>query len=81
MASPTVGWTEGTSVIAPAPLLDALSAAGTVVELTGNLTLSVRGGDYGTTRATITGVAGVKSIGSVIDVVAGVSAPSERSAR
>lgn len=81
VASPTVGWTESALIVAPAPLLEALSTEGTVVELSGNLMLSVRGGDFGTTRATVTGVVGLKSIGSVIDVVGAMSAPSERSAR
>ena len=76
-----VGWTEGASVVAPAPLLDALARAGTVVELSGNLMLSVRGGDYGTTRATVTGVAGVKSLGSVIEAVSAMATAPERASR
>lgn len=81
LASPAVGWTEGTSVVAPAPLLEALSPPGTVVELTGSLTLTIRGGDYGSTRTTVTGVSGVKALGSVLDLVGSMSAPAERSAR
>lgn len=81
LASPTVGWTEGASVIAPAPLLEALAPAGTVVELSGNLMLSIRGGDYGATRATVTGVAGVKSLGSVIEAVSAMAATPERASR
>lgn len=81
LASPAVGWTEGASVVAPAPLLEALSPAGTVVELTGNLTLTIRGGDFGSTRATVTGVSGVKALGSVLDVVSAMPAPAERSTR
>ena len=81
LASPMVGWTEGASVVAPAPLLDALARAGTVVELSGNLMLSVRGGDYGTTRATVTGVAGVKSLGSVIEAVSAMATAPERASR
>ena len=81
LASPTVGWTEGASVIAPAPLLEALAPAGTVVELSGNLMLSIRGGDYGATRATVTGVAGVKALGSVIEAVSAMAATPERASR
>ncbi len=81
LASPTVGWTEGASVVAPAPVLDALSPAGTVVEITGQLVLSVRGGDYGSTRATVSGVAGVRPLGSAIEAVTALSAPTERASR
>jgi hypothetical protein len=81
LASPTVGWTEGASVVAAAPVLDSLSASGTVVEITGQLVLSVRGGDYGTTRATVTGVAGIRPLGSAIEAVSALSAPAERASK
>ena len=81
LASPTVGWTEGASVVAPAPVLEALSAAGTVVEITGQLMLSVRGGDYGTTRATVTGVGSIRALGSAIEAVSALAAPAERASR
>jgi hypothetical protein len=81
LASPTVGWTEGASVVAPAPVLESLSAAGTVVEITGQLVLSVRGGDYGSTRSTVTGVANVRPLGSAIEAVSALAAPTERASR
>jgi hypothetical protein len=81
LASPTVGWTEGASVVAPAPVLEALSASGTVVEITGQLMMSVRGGDYGTTRATVTGVGGIRALGSAIEAVSALAAPTERASR
>jgi len=81
LASPAVGWTEGASVVAPAPVLESLSAAGTVVEITGQLVLSVRGGDYGSTRATVTGVGSVRPLGSAIEAVAALAVPAERASR
>ncbi len=81
LASPTVGWTEGASVVAPAPVLESLSAAGTVVEITGQLVLSVRGGDYGSTRSTVTGVANVRPLGSAIEAVSALAVPTERASR
>jgi hypothetical protein len=81
LASPTVGWTEGASVVAPAPVLESLSATGTVVEITGQLVLSVRGGDYGSTRSTVTGVANVRPLGSAIEAVSALAVPTERASR
>jgi hypothetical protein len=51
-----------------------MPAPGTVIELSGHLRLTVRGGDYGTTKATLTGVSGVKTLGSAIDAVSAMSA-------
>lgn len=81
LASPAVGWTEGASVVAPAPVLESLSATGTAVEITGQLVLSVRGGDYGSTRATVTGVAGIRPLGSAIEAVSALSVPAEKVSR
>ncbi len=81
LASPIVGWTEGAAVVAPAPVLESLSGAGTVVEISGQLMLSVRGGDYGTTRATVTGVGSIRPLGSAIEAVSALAAPAERASR
>ncbi len=68
-------------MVAPAPVLESLSAAGTVVEITGQLVLSVRGGDYGSTRATVSGVGSVRPLGSAIEAVAALAVPAERASR
>jgi hypothetical protein len=74
IVSPLVGWVEATTVVGPEPLLGSMPAPGTVIELSGDLRLTVRGGDYGTTKATLTGVSGVKTLGSAIDAVSAMSA-------
>jgi len=81
LVSPLLGWVEATTVVGPEPLLCPAPAAGSVVELSGDLRLVVRGGDYGTTKATLTGISGIKSLGSAIDIVAAMSpAPTGKSA-
>jgi len=74
VVSPLVGWVEATTVVGPEPLLGSMPAPGTVIELSGDLRLTVRGGDYGTTKATLTGVSGVKTLGSAIAAVSAMSA-------
>lgn len=73
LVSPLLGWVEATTVVGPEPLLSSAPAAGSVIELSGDLRLAVRGGDYGTTKATLTGISGIKSLGSAIDLVATMS--------
>lgn len=79
MASPMAGWVEGTTVVAPEPLLADLSESGVIVELSGDLRLSIRGGDFGSTRVTVTGVTGVRVLGSAVDAIAAVGASGRRS--
>lgn len=74
VVSQLVGWVEATTVVGPEPLLGSMPPPGTVIELSGDLRLTVRGGDYGTTKATLTGVSGVKTLGSAIDAVSAMSA-------
>lgn len=76
LVSPLLGWVEATTVVGPEPLLCPAPAAGSVVELSGDLRLVVRGGDYGTTKATLTGISGIRSLGSAIDVLAAMSPAS-----
>lgn len=76
LVSPVFGWVEATTVVGPEPLLNAVPDAGGVIELSGDLRLTIRGGDYGTTKATLSGVSGVKTLGSAIEAVAAMSAPS-----
>ena len=67
LVSGAVGWVESATVVAPAALLADVPAPGTLVELTGELRMRIRGGDFGTTRTTVTGVEGLRTIGSAID--------------
>jgi hypothetical protein len=76
LVSPVFGWVEATTVVGPEPLLNAVPDAGGVIELSGDLRLNIRGGEYGTTKATLIGVSGVKTLGSAIEAVAAMSAPS-----
>lgn len=78
LAGGLAGWVEGVSVVVAEPLAEDLPPVGTLVELSGALSLSVRGGDYGSTRATVSGVSGVRSLGSAVDALAAVGAPSRR---
>jgi len=76
LASPLVGWVESTTVVAPEPLLGSLPAPGTVVEFTGDLKLAVAGGKEYSMRTTITDVAGIRTLGSAVEVLGTMSAPS-----
>lgn len=76
LVSPQFGWVEATTVVGPEPLLNPAPPESSVIELSGDLKLAVRGGDYGTTKATLTGVSGIKLIGSAIDAVAAMSTSS-----
>lgn len=76
LASPVFGWVEATTVVGPEPLLKAVPDTGGVIELSGDLRLNIRGGEYGTTKATLIGVSGVKTLGSAIEAVAAMSVPS-----
>lgn len=76
VVSQQFGWIEATTVVGPEPLLNPAPTEGSVVELSGVLRLAVRGGDYGTTKATLTGVTGMKVVGSAIDAVAAMSTTS-----
>lgn len=66
-----VGWLETAMMVAPAALLTDVPPPGTLVEFTGELRMSVRGGDFGTTRTTVTGVVGLRTIGSAIEPLVG----------
>ena len=72
LAGGLAGWVEGATVVVAEPLAVGLPPAGTLVELTGALALAVRGGDFGTTRATVTGVSGVRALGSAVEALAAV---------
>ena len=72
LAGGLAGWVEGVSVVVAEPLAGELPPTGTLVELSGALSLSVRGGDYGSTRATVSGVSGVRTLGSAVDALAAV---------
>ncbi|WP_142239710.1 hypothetical protein [Mycobacterium sp. ST-F2] len=74
VAGSLVGWVEGATVIAPEPLTSALPPAGTLIEITGSLRMTVRGGDFGATRATITGITGVSDIGNATELLAAAKA-------
>lgn len=74
LTSGPAGWVEGAAVVVPEPLAAELPAIGTLVELSGTLGLSVRGGDYGSTRATVFGVSGVRPLGSAVDALSSVGA-------
>jgi len=76
VASQQYGWIEATTVVGPEPLLNPAPTEGSVIELSGDLKLAVRGGDYGTTKATLTGVTGVKVVGSAIDAIVAMSTAS-----
>ncbi|MCH9736278.1 MAG: hypothetical protein K0U78_17275 [Actinomycetia bacterium] len=75
LVSRQFGWVEATTVVGPEPLLNPAPEVGSVIELSGDLKLAVRGGDYGATKATLTGASGVKLVGSAIDAVTSISAP------
>lgn len=72
LAGGLAGWVEGATVVVPEPLATSLPPVGTLVELSGTLALAVRGGDFGSTRATVTGVSGVRSLGSAVEALAAV---------
>lgn len=73
------GWVESATVVAPAALLDNAPPPGTLVEITGDLRMSVRGGDFGSTRATVTGVIGLRPLGSAVDPLLAVAADNAAS--
>lgn len=68
------GWVESATAVAPAALLDNAPPPGTLVEITGDLRMSVRGGDFGSTRATVTGVVGLRPLGSAVEPLLAVAA-------
>jgi hypothetical protein len=72
LAGGLAGWVEGATVVVAEPLVTGLPPVGTLVELSGALALAVRGGDFGSTRATVTGVSGVRALGSAVDALAAV---------
>ncbi|MGV0634520.1 hypothetical protein ABQE69_08885 [Mycolicibacillus trivialis] len=65
------GWVESATVVAPSALLADAPPPGTLIELTGSMTMSVRGKEFGATRSTVTGVVGVRTIGSAIEPLLG----------
>jgi hypothetical protein len=72
LAGGLAGWVEGATVVIAEPLAGSLPPVGTLVELSGSLALGVRGGDYGSTRATVSGVSGVRTLGSALEALAAV---------
>ncbi len=77
------GWVESATVVAPALLLADAPQAGTLVEITGQLRMLVRGSDFGATRVTVTGATGVRQLGSAVEplLAVGGDAPASRSSR